>query len=263
MHKNNLLALWVASLLAPCFANSQELATKLDGRIISYTNDVASVHIANLTTDKGTISNMEGFFSISATLGDTLVFSAVQFKKMEVIVTKEVMELSLFLVFVEDILNELDEVIVMPYTLSGDLNWDMANLKIGEITTSSTEDLPNANVRSLAQSERKLYTARTWDFTFNSIKLDPLVNFFSGRTKILNKRVAREAALKQIENVRSFYPDSLYINDLRISNVQIGDFIYFCEQDPLFKPLIVAGDPLRLWEFMRAKSVVYLSENGH
>ena len=62
MHKNNKLALWVASLRAPCFVNSQELATKLDGRMMSYTNDVASVHVAKLTTDKGTISDMDGFF---------------------------------------------------------------------------------------------------------------------------------------------------------------------------------------------------------
>ena len=116
----------------------------------------------------------------------------------------------LFLVAMEEALTELNEVVVMPYSLSGELEKDIGKLAIDPVITSSTEGLANAFVKPLTQSQRKLYAARTWDAQFYVIaftmKLDPLFNYFSGRTKRLNQKVAREARSKWIEEVRGFYP---------------------------------------------------------
>lgn len=56
---------------------------------------------------------------IPVRLNDTLVFSAVQFKRKEIVVTEEVLNTRLLFVPLQDVLTELQEVVVMPYNLTG------------------------------------------------------------------------------------------------------------------------------------------------
>ncbi len=251
----------VAVLCASIFANAQE-ATTLEGRIFSTTNDVSAVHVSNTTANRGTITDANGFFAIAVNLNDTLVFSAVQFKRKEVVVTKSILDSPLFLVPMEDMLTELDEVVLRPYNLTGELNKDAGNLNIGKIITASTLELPNAYVKPPTQSQRKLYAARTWDYRIISIKLDPLINYFSGRTKMLNQRVAREAKYKKTERVRRFFADSVYVRDLKIPKANINDFIYFCEVDTCFTTIVETDDKLKIWEFVKKRSLVYRTNNS-
>lgn len=244
--------------LSVCAQNRADL----EGRVYSNDGDVSGTHIINQSTQRATITDVDGFFVIPVQLNDTLVFSAVQFKRKEIVVTEEVLNIRLLLVSLQDMLTELQEVVVMPYNLTGEMYRDLDKMEIDQIVTSSTLDLPNAHVIPITQSQRKLYTARTWDFKGTGIKLDSLINFFSGRTKMLNERLAREAKYKMVERVRKFYEDSLYVRDLKISASKISEFIYFCEVDSFFDAKVGSSDKLQLWEFLREKSIVYRKANG-
>ena len=245
--------------------NAQEYRTQIEGRVYSKDTDVAATHVSNITSNKGTITDAKGFFAISAKLNDTLVFSAVQYKRKELVVDLSIMETELLSVILETSLTELNEVVVMPYNLSGVLDKDMNKLEIGPIITASTEDLPNAYLGPITQAERQLYTARTWDFVFAVIyiksELDPVFNYFSGRTKMLNERVARDSNVKIINEVRKYYTDSLYIRDLKIPKKNIDDFVYFCELDSSFSTLIAKHNKLEIWEFMKNQSLTYRMNN--
>lgn len=261
----NLSGILILFLLNFSFAYGQDSQNKLQGRVFSTSNDVTAVHVSNTTENRGTITDFNGYFEISAHLGDTLVFSAVQFKRKEMVVTPEILDSRLFLVALEDALTELNEVVVTPYNLTGELGRDLFKLPVGPIITASTEGIPNAGVKVPTPSQRQLYTARTWDFQFYviymSVDLDPLFNFFSGRTKMLNERIAREAESERIEDIRKFYSDSIYINDLKLSATQIDDFIFSCEKDSLFEAAAKSGDRLQLWEVLKQKSIRYLKDN--
>jgi len=158
---------------------------------------------------------------IPVRLNDTLVFSAVQFKRKEIQVTGEVLNTRLLFVAMQAALSELQEVVVVPYNLTGKIDRNLDKMEIGQIVTSSTFDLPHAHVIPITQSQRKRYTVRTWDYTGTTIKLDPLINFFSSRTKMLNERLAREAKYKR---VRKFYKDSPYVRNLKIPVSKIDEF---------------------------------------
>ncbi|MFK7812915.1 MAG: carboxypeptidase-like regulatory domain-containing protein [Maribacter sp.] len=246
-------------------ANAQEYSTKIEGRVYSKDGDVAATHVSNITQNRGTITDMAGYFDISVKLNDTLVFSAIQFKKKEVVVTIEVLKSKKLEIVLAEALTQLNEVVVMPYNLSGELDRDMSRLKTGQIITASTEKIPNANIKVATPSERKLYAARTWDLIilpfYIKSELDPLFNYFSGRTKMLNKRVAQDEQIVLTNKVRKYYSDSLYIKDLRIPKNKIDDFVYFCEQDSSFNTKAIAKDNLKLWEFMKNKSHIYRENN--
>lgn len=245
--------------------NAQEFNTKIEGQVYSKDGDVAATHISNSTRNRGTIADFDGFFTITAQLNDTLVFSAVQFKSREVIVTLEILKSKKLEVLLEEALTQLNEVVVMPYNFSGDINRDMDKLETGQIITASTEKLPNANIKLATQSERQLYTARTWDLEIGfgfKVKLDPLWNYFSGRTKTLNQRVRQDAKIDWTNQVRKFYTDSLYIQDLKIPKKKIDDFVYFCEVDSRFTVMAMDRDKLKIWEFMKEKSLKYRENNN-
>ena len=164
---------------------AQEFSTKLEGRAFSKDADVAATHVSNISSKKGTITDAGGFFTILVKLNDTLVFSAVQYKQKEVVVTLEVLKADLFSVPLEPSLTELDEVVVTPYNLAGDLKRDMSSLEIEPIVTASTLGLLNAYVKVKTQNERRLFEAdngKTIKIGFDSTSFDPV--FYINLNKI-------------------------------------------------------------------------------
>jgi len=256
------------------FSNAQDFRTKLEGRVFSKDGDVAATHVSNITTNKGTITDFQGFFTISARFNDTLVFSAVQYKKKEVVITSKILENQKFEVYLEEALTELSEVVVTPYNLTGDMKRDAARIQVENIVTASTLGLPNAYNKIKTQNERKLAEADggrfieganfRLDSTFNPmivINLHKILNRITGRTKTLKNYVAIDKEIAILNKVKRFYHDSIYQQELKIPENRINDFMNFCEVDSLYSEVVEANDILRLWEFLQRNSLVYRKNN--
>ncbi len=257
MIKTSLLCL-VFLLLSISLKAQSVFSLKLEGRVYSKDGDVAATNVQNITANRGTITDENGFFAITANLNDTLIFSAVQFKKTQVIISKEILERRFLNIQLEDALTELDEVVVTPYNLTGDIMKDIDLITTEQVVTASTLDLPNAYVKPISKAERELYAA-----TANPImSFDPLINAITGRTKMLKKRVARNKRYSRTERVKAFYTDSLFQSDLKIAEDQIDDLLYFCEVDTAFQTVVDSHDRLKIWEYIRKKSVVYRKNNN-
>lgn len=231
---------------------------QLEGRVYSKDGDVAATHVLNTTSQKAAITDINGFFAITARLFDTLVFSAVQYKRRSIVVTSEILDSKFLQVPLEDALTQLDEVIVMPYNLTGDMGADLQRMDPGPIVTSSTLDLPNAYVRVITQSERKVHEATTGG---GLIPLFPIINGISGRTKMLKDRVKRDQKYERTQRVREFYADSLFTAEFKIPQAKIADFMYFCEVDSVFQQIVDSHDRFKIWEYMGKKSAVYRKNN--
>ncbi len=233
-------------------------AKDLDGRVTSSDGDVAATHVLNTTTQRATITDLNGFFDIPVRLNDTLIFSAVQFKKKQIIITQSIYDSKMLVVPLEDELTELEEVVVTPYNLSGDITKDLLSLEIEPVVTASTLNLPNAYVRVPTKAERELYEATSGG---GLIPVTPILNAISGRTKMLKKRLARNKLYDRTLRVREFYADSLYRTKLHIPEANTDDFFYYCEIDPSFQSIVDTHDLFKIWEFLERKSIVYLENN--
>ena len=257
----NLKFLSTLIFLKLILASSSIHSQTIEGRVLNVEEDVANVHVFNLTTNKATITSTDGYFSISAKLNDTIRFSAIQFTRKELVVNQEMMD-GFIVVKLSTSLTELEEVVVWPHMLSGDLLKDMDAIEIEAIITASTLDLPNANVRERIQSERMLYTGRTWDFQINSVKLDPLINAISGRTKMLKRGLARDLKESEYNKLYDELDKSFLVNELKIPKDRIHDFYYYCESDSSFDSIVqlkVKGDILH---YMVSKSIAYRKNNS-
>ena len=254
---------------------AQEYSTEIEGRVYSKDGDVAATHVSNITQNRGTITDVNGFFNISVKLNDTLVFSAVQYKKKKFVVTIETLDTKKLEVFLEVALTQLNEVVVTPYNLTGDLNRDAKRLKIKPIVTASTLGLPNAYVKPKTKNERRLAEADSGKFiefghyaldsTFNPmvmINIHKILNRVTGRTQKLKKYVAIDKEIALLNKVKRFYHDSIYQQELKIPEDQINDFMNFCEVDSLYTDVVESDDILRLWEFLERNSLVYRKNNN-
>ena len=254
--------------------NAQDFAKQIEGRVYSIDGDVAAVHVSNISTQRGTITDVNGYFLIIARLSDTLVFSAVQYKRVELVVTLEILEQNFLQVPLIESLTELDEVVVMPYNLTGDLNRDMGNMKVGPVVTASTLGLPNAYVKVKTQNERKLFEADAgpWiylgnykmDTTFNPmimVNFNKILNSITGRTKKLKKYVALDKEITLLHEVKRIFPDSVYVQELKIPLEALNEFFFFCEADSTFTTVAETGNELEVWEFLQGKSIEYHLNN--
>jgi len=242
------------------WANGQGISTKLlQGKVVSPDKDVNGIAIQNLTTQRATITDFEGNFSIRVQVGDTLVFSAVQFKRKILPISEALLNGPFVQIPMEEFVNELSEVTVQPFGLTGDIEKDLTGLKLEKDVSAEALDLPNAEVKIITQSERKLHEATTGS---GLVPLNPILNWISGRTQMLKKRIAIEEKFNRTNRVRELFIDSLFQSELGIPTQKIDDFMYFCEVDEEFQALVQRDDRLRLWAYLRKRSSVYRKNNG-
>lgn len=228
------------------------------GKVYHKNRSVPDVHVMNISSQKATITNALGFFSIPAAVGDTILFTAVQLQHKTIIVSTSILESKNINVYMDDFVNILDEVVLTPYNLSGELGRDMQNLGPEQVFVASTLGLPNAYVTPPTMAERKLYEATTGG---GIVPLNPIINAITGRTKYLKSVRDLERKYARTGRVRAFYPDSLYVSELQIPKSKIPDFMYYCEVDSTFNDIVDTRDKLRIWEFLKIKSKAYRKNN--
>ncbi len=237
----------------------------LKGKVQHATYDVVGVVVQNSTTQQSVITNKNGYFSIPVQLRDTLVFTAIHFKQKTLPVDKMLYDTTLVTVFLEEFVNELNEVVVQPYNLSGDLTQDLKNMTLTPKINATTLALPNATVKIISQSERKLQEASGMRITAGAgaaVALNPLINAITGRTRRLKKHLTLEQTYARTQQIQHFYTDTLLITALKIPEAYLEDFMYFCEVDRQFQILATSHDKLKLWGFMQKKSRLYRNSKG-
>nr|WP_297785345.1 hypothetical protein [uncultured Allomuricauda sp.] len=236
----------------------------LRGRVTSDDKDVIGVVVQNVSTDDAVITDVDGNFSIRVRVNDTLVFSAVHFLRKSLPVTEVLYRSNFVEVPMQEFVNQLKEVVVSPYNLTGDLSKDVDRVTLEKDVSAEALKLPNANQSIPTQSERKLQQATAGKFNMGMIlspPLDPIINAITGRTKMLKNRVELDKAYAQTQRVQGFYADSLFVTTLKIPMEKIDDFMYFCEVDEDFQEAVQSQDKLRIWDIMLRKSRAYRKNN--
>lgn len=244
---------------------AQEGDTKLlQGRVTSVDKDVIGVVVQNITTKDAVITDLDGNFAINVHVNDTLVFSAVHFLKKSIPVTPVLFQSNFVEVPMQEFVNQLKEVVVRPYNLTGDLSKDIDRVTLEKDVSAEALNLPNAQQRVPTQSERRLKQATYGKFNLGMIltpPLDPIINAITGRTKMLKNRVEVDKNYAQTQRVQGYYADSLFLTTLKIPMDKIDDFMYFCEVDETFQAAVESQDRLKIWDVMINKSRAYRKNN--
>ena len=104
----------------------------LRGKIVADSMEVENITILNVTTSIGAISDFDGYFSIKATANDTLVFQGLAYISQKYVLSESDFLVDEFKVKLEVKVNELDEIVVTPNSLTGILEVDTEKLNVYE-----------------------------------------------------------------------------------------------------------------------------------
>ena len=219
---------------------------KINGKITADSNDLEGIYIINLKTEKSTLSERGGYFSILANVGDTLVFSAVQFKAIKIVLTENDSEKELFFVKMEPLIRVLDEVRIDEYK-------NINAVSLGIISPFTKHYTP---------AERKLYTAtgggKNQIGLDTKISGDAILNAISGRTKMLKKEVEVEKKETLMEKISDYYDENYFIKTLKIPQDYVKGFLFYIVEDVKFVEAVTAKNKTMATFVMNELAVNYL-----
>jgi hypothetical protein len=237
-------------LIANTILAQESDRTRLNGKINANTMDLEGVYVINLKTEKSTITEKDGYFSILAIPGDTLIFSAIHLKGIRIGLEQNDFQKELFLVKLESMVTQLNEVVVRRYD-------NINAFSLGIVSKGK---------KSYTPAERKLYAATSLNPTANSngmaggsISADPLLNFISGRTKMLKKELEvenKESCLVQLENM---FDKNHFVNILKIPLEYVKGFEYFIVENERFTTILKSKNKT-MTEFLMGELAVKYNE---
>ncbi len=90
--------------------HSQEKSIALKGKVLHDNKGIQKVTVLNIDSKKGTITHGNGIFDVAVKLGDSILFTSLEYKKRVIIINEYHIKNKILYVYLEPQINELNEV---------------------------------------------------------------------------------------------------------------------------------------------------------
>lgn len=187
----------------------------INGKIHANSMDLEGIYVINLKTEKSTVTEKEGNFSIAAISGDTLLFSSIHLRELRLVLKPEDFQKESYIVKMELTITPLNEVVVKRYD-----NINAVSLGIS----------PSGMIHR-TQAERKLYTAK-------STTGDAILNLISGRTAMLKKEVEVEKKWSYMQLIDNMFDQNHFVSILKIPLEYVKGFKYYAIENDKFTTIL-------------------------
>ena len=268
MLKSNLILIL---LLAVSVSFAQEIErVKIDGRITAPPGeDLEGISLYNVSAQVGTVTQIDGTFTLNVGVNDRILVTALQFQKFTLIVDQGVVDSEKLNIYLNPSVTQLDEVIVRPYDLTGNVKADInrvnvrdANLELN-LSYGSMEfdydfrDDAQSSVRGNAAAAA-ISGGEGLQYGFNPLGL---LGLLFNKDKANGPRDTR-SKLQQSEAIavalRQRYSVYFYEESFGIPQIKVDDFIYFVQDNGMDSSLLKSQNELELIAYLKAQSVLYL-----
>ena len=102
---------------------------EISGKIVVDSNDLEGITVYNSSSNKGTVTDENGKFLLNVALNDIVEFRALQFQDFTVTIDENIIKSKKMTVFLVEKVNKLDEVVILPYDLTGNLAVDIESVR--------------------------------------------------------------------------------------------------------------------------------------
>ena len=154
---------------------SQNHQKNITGKVFFDDIVISDVHIINKNSNLGTNTNDLGLFEIPVFIGDTLVFSHINFKNKEIAITQEVLNKEIVTIVLEGKTYELEEITLEKPKSIFYVDPEIMTTPI--VVNAKTLNLPYANTK--AKKDYSIVKFRSGGV----ISLDNLINALNGNNK--------------------------------------------------------------------------------
>lgn len=235
------------------------------GVVVSDSLEVENITIDNVTSKKVTSTDEKGNFSLMAREKDTLVFSGISFKSSVLVITAGHLNVETLKIKLKVKVNELEELIVRPYTLNGNLEADSKNLKVKII---------NFNLGGMALSDPSPKNSKTENALknitpgsgnqYNGVDFIALGKMIGGtlfKSKPKPKRIEFITDKIFSDAVKEKFSPSFFTQTLKLQPEEIDLFLAFCDDtSPESRNLLKPKNEFVLIDFLLKKSEEYLKK---
>ncbi len=127
--KNSILIFLIVILGQVCFSQGTPRKV-LRGKIVADSLEVENLTVYNISSNVGAVTDMDGMFSLNARATDTLFIQGLSYDTKKYIITDKDFWLPVLEIKLHIRISELNEVIITPYSLTGDLKQDTKRIQV-------------------------------------------------------------------------------------------------------------------------------------
>ncbi|MDX1470902.1 MAG: carboxypeptidase-like regulatory domain-containing protein [Flavobacteriaceae bacterium] len=240
------------------------------GKVVVDNNDLEGITVFNTSSNRGTITNENGEFRIQAMLNDKIEFAALQFKDFTVTIDETIIKTGQMTVYLVEQVNKLDEVLILPYDLTGNLNADIESIRtfnpdmdaLAFGVRNSNEyqfaDDNRSKVRNTAMPDSSHPVIVNGLNVINVVKLmiSPLLK------QDLEFRETNTIELTDDNDLEDFYSISFISTNFDIPPDRVDEFIEYAENNGLRERMVDWDNELELLQFLYEKRDEFIKENG-
>lgn len=241
--------------------------TKVKGKIVVEHSDISGITIFNSSSNKGTITDNNGEFTIAVAKNDIIEVSALQFQNLNFKVNEAIVNSKSMKIFLIEEINKLDEIIVKTKGLTGNLETDIDDSK----TFNPKLDALYFGVKH--SSEYNFETDYKTGVT--NIGDDIQRNRFYNGLNIVNvvdqlllpifRSEAKEKTAPDIPDVpvkaiKYYFASEFLVDNFNIPEHRVEDFIAYVERDDFDFTLLNYGRELEFLQLLNEKSTEFLKK---
>jgi len=240
--------------------NAQNIERVLiKGKVSVDIPEVEGITIYNATTRNGVITNANGEFEIKVAENDRLDISALLYQNFSVQITNEDIEKRTITIYLIELVNNLDEVVVLRYGLSGFIKEDIKKVKV------FNPQMPSINLDDYSDLvlPDDQFSAATNIIT----RQGTYYNMVDGREliKLISKLFQRKNKFdKQPTEVNTTleekYENNFYIESFNIPEDKIQAFLVFVKGEAFDTQLLLPENEMKLIELLNTKSTLFLAQ---
>ncbi|WP_236554602.1 carboxypeptidase-like regulatory domain-containing protein [Flavobacterium sp. 9AF] len=246
----------------------------MNGKIIADSMSVENITVFNISSNVGAVSDYNGKFSIKARPKDTLFFQALSFVSKKYVITEKDFYVNELEIRLNININELDEVVITPMSLTGNLEEDTKKIKNyglspidmkkkiyyedarygrgTKITTSPDHFAPNGSSFDLKLIGKQI--GKWLGFKNNSKK---------NALKVMEERRLHDIQVKSFaDHMKERFSYNFFVSDLKIRKEDFTTFLAYAEMPSLeLAEYLKAENELQLIEYLVKKAKAFHEEN--
>lgn len=253
-------------LLLPVLAFAQVERSVLKGKIVADSLQVENVTVKNKTANLTTMTDTKGNFRLMAKEKDTLIFSGINFHSSFLIVSHTHLTDDDLTIRLSVKINALDEIIVRPYTLTGNLETDTKKIKVKTVNLNlAASDFSTPDIKYNPVDNALKNVMGTPGNAFNGIDF---VQLGKGLGRLLFKPKPKPIKIEYITDkifadaVKEKFSQQFFMETLKLKPEQIDLFLVFCDDGSTeSRALLNPKKEFELIDYLLKKSEEYLKKN--
>ena len=241
------------------------------GIIKSDSLEVENITIFNVSSNIGAITDVDGKFSINIREKDSLVIQGLAYLSEKYIIQKTDLDREVLVIYLKTRINDLNEVEISPFTLTGDLNVDTKKIKT--YTPNMAIDFSKMDPRDIRDT-KVINTAMPTNMAATSVNFIAIFDYIGKAVKQLigsdkkkissSEQAFNEKRLKEIaskpfgEHMKERFSNHFFVNELKIKNDEIPLFLAYSETSTTqLINYLEAENHLKLIEYLISKAEAF------